>query len=553
MDRQFLRLICCLAGLAAVPACRQTSLAVRPELQAPVAVVRSPSPQPHSSAVSQESPAPERPAVAAGHLVAGRHEADAENGYTRLQPAPDSPFAQGIHGLLAAATPGEEPARVQLTALEDEAPRRGGHTSANAAQTSAGVWAAPPAEGTTATMSLAEIESLALASNPSLRQAAAIAQKAVGNRQQVGLYPNPTIAYMGQEIGDDGTYGQQGIQIEQTFVRGRKLELNERVADQEVQRLLWQVEVQRQRVLTDVRRQYYATLGAQQRIVLTQELETLAAEAAENFRILFENAQGSRADLLQAEILRDEISILRQQAVVDRDANWRRLASLMGRPGQAPPQLDGDLDSDGPERDWHQSAQEILASSPQLQQAYAEAQRARAQIQRAEVQRIPNVELQASLMHMAMSDNVGANVTLGLPIPFFNRNQGNVYRAWAEYHRAQHNVERLRMSLQSELAAAFGQYRDAAIRVAVLRDDILPRQAESVRLIELGYPTQFDFLRLFSARRAHYDARVQYLNALVDLRQAESLIDGLLLTGGLSDVEDTQLDDQLRDAALGGQ
>lgn len=409
---------------------------------------------------------------------------------------------------------------------------------------------APATDG--AAWTLADIERRALECNPSIRQASAVAQKGIGVRQQVGLCPNPTVAYSGQEIGDDGTYGQQGVMVEQVLVRGDKLALNQRVADQEVQRLLWQVQAQRQRVLTDVRRQFYATLGAQQRMALTHDLEQLAAEAADKFRLLFENQQGTRADQLQAEVLLSEITILRQQARNERDASWRQLASLMGTPDVTPATLEGELESSAPLRDWQQAMQQVLSGSPQLQQAYAETQRAQAAIRRAEAQKIPNVEFQATLMQMASSDNVGANLQIGLPLPIFNKNQGNVHRAWSEMHRAQNNAQRLTLATQSGLAAAFGEYRDAAIRVAVLRDEILPRQQESVDLIEQGYGTQFDFLRLFSARRAYYDARVQYLAALVDLRQSEVLIDGLMLSGGLDDIDDAALEDDLRGAALDG-
>jgi cobalt-zinc-cadmium efflux system outer membrane protein len=215
--------------------------------------------------------------------------------------------------------------------------------------------------------------------------------------------------------------------------------------------------------------------------------------------------------------------------------------------------IDALLETSEIARDWGTSLQHVTSGNPLLLRAYAEAQRARVGIERAEVQPIPNVELQASVMHMAQSDNVGANVQVGLPLPIFNKNQGNIDRAWCEYHRAQWNAERLRLSLEKQLAAAFGDYRDAANRVATYRDEIVPRQQQSLELIELGYPAQFDFLRLFTARRTYYDARVQYLNALVDLRQAEALIDGLLLTGGFNELDDTVIDDGLRGAALSGQ
>lgn len=444
----------------------------------------------------------------------------------------DAVFSRGIHSTLGRSDFDEAAAGLRLMSLEQATDE------------------SPAADGTVWT--LADLEAQALECNPSIRQASAVAQKGIGTRQQVGLSPNPTIGYSGQEIGDDGTYGQQGVMIEQVLVRGNKLALNRNVADQEVQRLLWQVQTQRQRVLTDVRRQFYATLGAQQRMALTHDLEQLASEAADKFRLLFENEQGTRADQLQAEVLLSEITILRRQARNERDASWRQLASLVGSPDLLPVTLDGQLESTEPLRDWQQSIQQVLSGSPQLQQAYAEAQRAQAALRRAEVQKIPNVEIQAMLMQMAASDNVGANLQIGLPIPIFNRNQGNIHRAWSELHRAQNNAQRLKLSTQAQLAAAFGDYRDAAIRTSILRDEILPRQQESVSLIERGYGTQFDFLRLFSARRAYYDARVQYLAALVDLRQSEVLIDGLMLSGGLDDIDDAAIDDNLRDAALDG-
>ena len=441
-----------------------------------------------------------------------------------------------------AAADGEQPGSFQLAAAQPPmAPPADGEQDR-------GFSAAP-----SVSMTLGQFENLALASNPSIHQASAIANKARGTQLQVGLCPNPTVGYMGEEIGDNGTYGQQGVMASQTIVTGDKLGWNRRVAEQEVQSLLWQVETQRRRVLTDVRRQFYETLGAQERVALLAELEPIAADAAEKANILVENAQGARPDLLQAETQLNEIVLLRRQAEFEHLASWRQLANLSGQPGLAPARLDGALDAPEAERNWELSLQQVISGNPLLMQAYAEAQRARVAIERAEVQPIPNVQIQTAVMQMAESDNVAANLQIGLPLPLFNKNQGNIDRAWCEYHRAQWNAERLRLSTETQLAAAFGNYSDAVNRVAIYRDEIVPRQQESLELIELGYPAQFDFLRLFTARRSYYDARIELLNALVDLRQAEALIDGLLLTGAFNDARDTVIDDDLRGEALSGQ
>ena len=397
---------------------------------------------------------------------------------------------------------------------------------------------------------LAELESLALERNPSIRQASAVAHKALGTRTQVGLRPNPTISYTGQEIFDDDTYGQQGVQVAQTHVRGDKLRWNERVLDQEVQSLLWQVEAQRQRVLTDVRRQFYETLGAQERVRLLQELEGISDEAADNARILVENAQGARPDQLQAEVQLNEISVLRRQAEFEHEANWRQLANLVGSPDLPAAELDHVLEVETGVRDWDLVRQQ-LAGSPQLMQAYAEAQRARTLVSRAQVQPIPNIEWQIAGIQMAGRQFRHERPDRRVPLPPFNRNQGNIDARGANCTRPMECAAAATVAA-AQLAAAFGS-TDAANRVATYRDEIVPRQQESLELISLGFPAQFDFLRLWTARRSYYEARVDYLNAVVDLRQAEVLIDGLMLTGGLGEVQDTTLDDGLRDAALTGE
>ena len=77
-------------------------------------------------------------------------------------------------------------------------------------------------------------------------------------------------------------------------------------------------------------------------------------------------------DVLQAEIQLQEVNVILQNARYQRDANWRQLAYLMGTPGMTPSTLVGELEeTDGP-RDLETARQQLLALSPQLQQARAE-------------------------------------------------------------------------------------------------------------------------------------------------------------------------------------
>src|SRR5690606_16114357 len=98
------------------------------------------------------------------------------------------------------------------------------------------LWAAAPAvvvgsaparaQSPAGPLSLDDLERLALSHNPTLAQATAQVDAAHGRAIQAGLYPNPTVGYFSQQIGEEGTAGQQGAFLTQVIVTGGKLRLN---------------------------------------------------------------------------------------------------------------------------------------------------------------------------------------------------------------------------------------------------------------------------------------------------------------------------------------
>lgn len=86
--------------------------------------------------------------------------------------------------------------------------------------------AADPPPAPSPALSLPDLEALARTHNPTLVQAHAQVEAARGRAVQAGLYPNPTAGYYGQQIGNQGTAGQQGAFVSQMIVTGGKLRLN---------------------------------------------------------------------------------------------------------------------------------------------------------------------------------------------------------------------------------------------------------------------------------------------------------------------------------------
>jgi cobalt-zinc-cadmium efflux system outer membrane protein len=383
-------------------------------------------------------------------------------------------------------------------------------------------------------MTLDELEQIALARNPTLAQASAQVQAARGTWLQAGLYPNPSFGYVGSEIGNDGQGGQQGVFVGQEFVTGGKLRLDRNAASQQVRQAEAWYAAQQQRVINDVRNSYYQVLVAQRSLELSNELLRIGNEGYRTAEQLFEAQDISRIDLLQARIEADQATVLLRRAENRRTAAWRALTAVLGMPDLPPQPLAGHLDATAPPLDWNETLYRILAESPELGAAQADAARAGWALRRAQIEPKPNVDVQASTQYDDATQNQVASAQIGISVPIFNKNQGNIRRAEAELTAARAEISRIELDLQNRLAAAFERNANARQQTEIYSQQILPNARRSLELVTAGYRAgQLDYLNLLTAQRTYFQTSVTYLEALGELQQSLVAIDGLLLSGGL--------------------
>jgi len=432
------------------------------------------------------------------------------------------PAAHWVSGAAPALSPSAEPVLVEpgLPTLEP-AP-------------SALQQEAPP--GTALT--LEELEQIALGSNPTLVQARMAIRAAQGGYLQAGLYPNPGIAYAGGDIGLDGTSGQQGAVYSQEIVTSGKLRLGRAVASYEVQQARYGWEVQRWRVLNDVRAGYYEALVAQKMINVSKRLVDIGKEGVEYIDLLKEAGEVGQADVLQVYIEKDKAKLNLIEAENYHRAAWRRLGAVLGRPEMETVPLAGDLEATLPQFNWEEGLAELLASSPELGRARAGVQRARCEVARQCAERVPNVEVEFGAKYDESARYTLADVGLSLQLPIFNRNQGNITRAQADLIAAQREVERVELDLRDRFAAVFEQYANARQQVEIYNGTILRNAKESWRLIGIGKREgELGYLTLLTAQRTYLSTNLDYLAYLKELWARSVEIEGMLLSGGLGEVE----------------
>lgn len=384
-------------------------------------------------------------------------------------------------------------------------------------------------------ISLAKLEEIALANNPTLRQAGLLVRQSEGNWLQVGLYPNPVVGYQAEEINDDGTAGKQGVFASQTIVTADKLELNRAAASWDIEQARWQADAQRWAVVNSVRVQFYAVLAAQRTVEVAEDLEKIVQQGVETAVELRKAGQVPETDVLQANLERNAVQIILRTARRRESGARRELAALLGLPELLSAPLAGTLDNAMPELDYELEWQKLAANSPALQFAQAQVEQARAQLRREEVQPIPDVLVQANALNDFATDTPVYGLQLGIALPVHNKNQGNIAAAHAALHQAAENIQRLELTLRQQLAQAIQQYEVAQTQAELYRDEILPTAQEALDLTTQGYRAgEVGFLRVLTVRRTYVENQINYIATLQDLKSAAVDIEGLLISGGLN-------------------
>ena len=352
--------------------------------------------------------------------------------------------------------------------------------------------ATPPQEqaSTQNELTLAELEQMAVDNNPTLAQAAAEIRAATGRRLQSGLYPNPTVGYQGEQIrGGTQSAGEQGFFVSQDIVLGGKLGLNRRVFEQEKKQAEAEAEEQRLRVINGVRLFYYQALAAQEMVHLRRKLSKLAEDAVQTSRQLGNVGQADQPDVLQADVEGEQAELAVVAAEQNQLRAWRALAATVGKPEMPVTHLTGNLE-DLPEDNPDQWLQTILQESPAVKIADLGVLKAEASLARAKREPVPDLQLRGGLQQNRELDAITGRpiglqgfAEVGVQIPIFNRNQGNVQASRADVDRAQQEVQRIRLALRERAAALVQNYMTSRSTVETYRKRVIPRAQKAVRAL----------------------------------------------------------------------
>ena len=142
--------------------------------------------------------------------------------------------------------------------------------------------------------------------------------------------------------------------------------------------------------------------------------------------------------------------------------------------------------------------------------------------------RIPDITLGAGVKRAQDNRENLPLLTLSMPLPFFDRNQGNVLEAIRRVEKARDEQSFSDTRLESELGQTYERLKAVEMEVKTLRDELLPGAKSAFDAATTGYQLgKFGFLDAIDAQRTLFQSNQQYVKALAEYHRAVADIERL--------------------------
>ena len=353
---------------------------------------------------------------------------------------------------------------------------------------------------------------LALGSNPEISAAGNELGAQEAAILQAQARPNPEISALIEDT--RSSTRSTTIQVDQPIELGGKRQARVQVAERSRDVATAELAAKCAELRAAVTSAFFDVLAAQEKLRLAQASADLASRASSAATRRVTAGKVSPVEATKAQVaeagVRVELAGARSELSVAR----KRLAGLWGNALPRFERAEGNLEV-LPALPALAELNARLAAAPNLQRAKVEIERRRAQAEVERSRQTPDVTLSVGARR---NEELGLNqaiLGLSVPIPVFNRNQGNLLEALRRTDKANDEYSALLQRLSQELAVAHEQSSFAREEAEAIQKDILPGAQTALDAATRGFELgKFNFLDVLDAQRTLFQAKAQYLRAL---------------------------------------
>jgi cobalt-zinc-cadmium efflux system outer membrane protein len=377
-------------------------------------------------------------------------------------------------------------------------------------------------------ITLDEATTLALQANPDI--AVVLRGREVESAQalQAATRPNPTLSGQVEDLRSQNRIAT--IAISQQLETGGKRDKRMAAADASLAIADADIRIAQAETSAKVYAAFYQLLAAQQSQTLAQELLQISTTSKETTAKRVLAGKVSPVEETKAKVAEAGLKIELANANQQLAAAKQRLASLWAKSdNQADYKVVGELEN-LKTLPTLSDLMAQLADSPRLKKA------ALAITQK---QALSNIELSKQTPDVTLSLGAQRNEELGgitqaiiglsIPIPVFDKNQGNLQSAKAREYQSIDEKTALENQLKTDLADAYSRRQLQVEASNMYQQDILQGAQSAYEAARKGFEFgKFSFLEVLDAQRTLFQAKTQHLQTLALARLAEADIHNIL-------------------------
>lgn len=384
-------------------------------------------------------------------------------------------------------------------------------------------------------IALPDLFRLAELTSPIIAAARSEVSASAGRVRQAGAYANPSIGVGIEEASvDDFSDRKQVVEIMQPLLLGTRPGPAKAAMSAELTAATQRLQDTRRDVCGQAHALLIAIHDHRARSAVLTELIAEAAKTHDIARKRFEARAVPESHVTRALVERLELEMEGERARSGQLSAVERLGALLGGreiPSDRlapPPPITEDIEAAG--------IVDRLRTHPRIAAASRATDAAELRHRWVRARRLPDFDLRAAYGRQMDLDQDFFEAGIGVRLPLFNRNQGEVQEALAGVHQAEQRARTVRSDLVAQLTIANRDRSLAASQLATHRDVLEPAAERGLQQARAAYQAgTLSFLELLDAQQAYARVRIRTLELERDFRLATAELSGLAGLGPYQD------------------
>jgi len=385
----------------------------------------------------------------------------------------------------------------------------------------------------TGTITLRDAVARALVNNPKLKAFSLDIRAAEAQKLQAGLLPNPEIKVEVEEFG--GTGGRAGFDSSETSIQiGQLIELankrSKRTHLAALEKDLAELDFKSKRldVMSDVARAFIDVLAAQEKLSLSKELIDLSEKAYSTVAERVRAGEDSPVEETKAKIALSNTRIEFERAGKELVSARYQLAATWGSSNPAFEKVSGGFYDMSPAPSLEELAG-LISQNPDMARWPAEKEKRRAALELEKAKASSDIKLGGGIQYFNDGDDSSFILGLSIPLPIFDRNQGNIQEAMYMLAKTEEHRKAVQADLRAALAEASTKLSSSSSEINIIKNDVLPLARSAFDAASQGYREgKFEYLVVLDAQRTFFEVRPRYIEALAQYHKARADVERLI-------------------------